>query len=94
MVFSAIVGRAARLVAAGLAGAAAYDGLKKMLHGNVLHDAAVTATAVGLRGIRIVEIGAEKVRLTAGDIVSQARERIGEDAPPPTVGSRVHDHDQ
>ena len=92
MVFSAIVGRAARLVATGLAGAAAYEGLKKALQSNAVHDAAVTVTAVGLRGLRVVETGAEKARLTAADIVSQARDRIGEQAAPPMSATRGHNH--
>jgi Protein of unknown function (DUF1490) len=94
MVFSAIVGRAARLVATGLAGAATYDGLKKVLHSRVVHDAAVTATAVGLRGVRALEVGAEKARLSAADIVSEAREKLGEQTPPPTSASRAHEHDR
>jgi hypothetical protein len=93
MVFSAIVGRAAQLVATGLAGAVAYDGLKKALQSKALHDAAVTVTAVGLRGVRVVEIGAEKARLTAADIVSEARDRIGEQAAPPMSATRGHNHD-
>jgi hypothetical protein len=92
MVFSAIIGRAAQLVATGLAGAAAYDGLKKALQSKALHDAAVTVTAMGLRGVRVVEIGAEKARLTAADIVSEARDRIGEQAPPPMSATRGHNH--
>ena len=94
MMIPAIVGRAGQLVATGLAGAVAYDGLKKVLHAGVVHDAAVTATAVGLRGIRAVEIGAEKARLRAADILSEARDRIGEQAPPPPSGGRAHDHDR
>jgi len=92
MVFSAIVGRAAQLVVTGLAGAVAYDGLKKALQSKVAHDAAVTITAVGLRGLRAAEIRAEKARLTAADIVSQARDRIGEQAPPPMSTPRGHNH--
>jgi Protein of unknown function (DUF1490) len=92
MVFSAIVGRAAQLVATGLAGAVAYDGLKKALQSKVAHDAAVTVTAMGLRGLRAVETGAEKARLTAADIVSEARDRIGEQAAPPMSATRGHDH--
>ena len=94
MALSAMVGSAARLVATGLAGAAAYDGIKKVLHGRVVHDVAVTATAVGLRGVRALEVGAERARLTATDIVSEAREKIGEQAPPPASGSPSHEHDR
>jgi Protein of unknown function (DUF1490) len=92
MVFSAIVGRAAQVVATGLAGAVAYDGLRKAIQSKVAHDAAVTVTAMGLRGLRAVETGAEKARLTAADILSQARDRIGEQAPPPMSTTRGHNH--
>jgi hypothetical protein len=46
-----------------------------------------------LRGFRAAEAGAEKARLAAGDIVSEARERNGEQAPAPgTFSDHGHDH--
>jgi hypothetical protein len=92
-VFGAFVGKAAGLVATGLAGAVAYDGVKKVVNTRVLHGAAVTATSWGLRGARVAETGAEKARLVTSDIVSEARERIGEQTPPPAGGSAGHGHE-
>jgi hypothetical protein len=86
-----LVVRAARLVATGLAGAVAYDGVKRIARTSVIRDATVTGTAWSLRGFRAAEAGAEKARLVAGDIVSEARERIGEPAPAPgTVNGHGH----
>jgi hypothetical protein len=84
------VGKAAGVLASGLVGAAAYDGVKRLVRSNSLHAAAVTVTAWGLRGGRAAEAGAERARLATADIVSEARERIGEQTPPP--GAPAHDH--
>ena len=92
--FAGFVGKAAGLVASGLVGAAAYDGVKKIARSSVAYDAAVTVTSWGLRGVRAAETGAEKARLVTADIVSEARERIGEQAPPPgAAGANGNDHD-
>ena len=81
------------MMATGLAGAVAYDGVKRIARTSVIRGATVTGTAWGLRGFRAAEAGAEKARLVAGDIVSEARERIGEQAPPPgTVNGHGHAH--
>ena len=85
------VGKAAGLVASGLVGAAAYDGVRRVVRSDVLHAAAVTVTSWGLRSARAAETGAERARLTASDIVSEARERVGEETPPP--GTAAHDHE-
>lgn len=91
MIFAAIVSRAAGLVVTGVAGAAAYDGVKRVVRGSVIRGAAVTVTSWGLRGARAAETGAERARLTTSDIVSEAREKIGEQVSVP--GSAVaHDH--
>ena len=88
-----LVVRAARVVATGLAGAIAYDGVKRIARTGVIRGATVTGTVWGLRGFRAAEAGAEKARLVAGDIVSEARERIGEQAPAPgTVNGHGHEH--
>ena len=44
------VGRAAALVASGVVGAVAYDGIKRLARSNALHGAAVAATSCALRG--------------------------------------------
>lgn len=86
-----LVARAARVVATGLAGAVVYDGVKRIARTGVIRGATVSGTAWGLRGVRAAEAGAERARLVAGDIVSEARERIGERAPAPGAFNG-HDH--
>jgi hypothetical protein len=86
-----LLGKAARVAATGLAGAVAYDGVKRVARSRLIRNATVTGTAWGLRGFRAAEAGAEKARLAAGDIVSEARERIGEQAPAPGA-FEDHDH--
>ncbi|MGI9004254.1 MAG: DUF1490 family protein [Pseudonocardia sp.] len=93
MVFGAFVGKATALVATGFAGAVALEGVKKVAGSNVVRGSAVAVTALGLRGARAAETGAEKARLAGADIVAEARERIGEQAPPPGVATgHGHDH--
>ncbi len=90
----ALLGKVGSTLVTGLVGAAAWDGVKKAADAGVVREGAVGAVALGLRGKRHLEAGAERVRLTTGDIVAEARERVGEQAPPP--GSDVghgHDHD-
>ena len=84
--------KAAGFVASGLVGAAAYDGMRRVVRSDVLHAAAVTVTSWGLRGARAAETGAERARLAAADVVSEARERIGEQTPPPGTGVPDHEH--
>jgi ribosomal protein L31 len=93
MVLHGLLAKAATTVVTGVVGVAAYDGVRKLIAKAPVHEAGVTATAWSLRGVRKAEEGAEKARLAIGDVVAEARERIGEEAPPPTVGEAVHDHD-
>ncbi|MBC3192614.1 DUF1490 family protein [Pseudonocardia sp. C8] len=89
----AALGKAAGLVASGLAGAVAYDGVKRVARSGAVREAAVTMTSWGLRGARAAETGAEKARLATADIVSEARGRIGEEAPVPGDGhGHGHEH--
>ena len=92
MAWHAVLAKAASTVATGAVGAAAYDGLRRAVKAAPAREAAVTTTVWSLRGIRKAEEGAERARLTLGDVVAEARERIGEEAPPPAVDSG-HDHD-
>jgi len=75
------------MLVTGVAGAAAYDGVKRLVRGRTVRAVAVGATAAGLRGKRAVEAGAERARLVVGDIVSEARAQIGEESPPPAAGA-------
>ncbi|MFC5993923.1 DUF1490 family protein [Pseudonocardia hispaniensis] len=92
MVLGGVVAKAAGLVGSGLVGAAAYDGVKRIARSGVVRSAAVTVTSWGLRGARAAETGAERARLMSADIVSEARARIGEEAPVPGA-STGHDHE-
>jgi Protein of unknown function (DUF1490) len=85
--------RAARVVATGLVGAAASDGVKRVVRTSTIRSATVTGTVWGLRGVRAAETGAERARLVAGDIVSEARARIGEESPAPgAMNGHGHEH--
>jgi hypothetical protein len=88
-----LIVKAAQVVATGLAGAAAYDGVKRVARSSGIRSATVTVTTWGLRGVRAAETGAEKARLATADIVSEARARIGEEAPAPgAVNGHGHEH--
>jgi hypothetical protein len=91
--FGALVTRAGSTVLTGLVGAVAYDGAKRAVSGGAAREGAVTAIAWGLRGRRRLETGAEQVRLVTGDLVADARARVGEQAPPPGAGDTPHDHE-
>jgi hypothetical protein len=92
MLSGLIVG-AARVVVTGLVGAVAYDEVKRVAQSGAVRSATVTGTVWGLRGVRAAETRAEKARLVAGDIVSEARDRIGEGAPAPgLVNGHGHEH--
>ncbi len=87
-----ILAKAATLVVHGVVGAAAYDVVRKAAAKAPLHQTAVSAAELGLRGTRKAEEAAESARLKMADVVAEARERIGEEAPTPAV-SDIHDHD-
>lgn len=92
MIAHGVFGKAAAWLATGVAGAAAYDLLRKAAAKAPLHATAVTAAELGLRGTRRAEEAAESARLKVSDVMAEARERIGEEAPTPAVGNG-HDHD-
>ena len=69
-----------------------YELLKKAVAKAPLHEGAVKGAELGLRGTRKAEEAAESARLKIADVMAEARERIGEEAPTPAVGN-VHDHD-
>ncbi|CDQ47150.1 MULTISPECIES: DUF1490 family protein [Mycolicibacterium] len=93
MVFSAFLVKAASTVVTGAVGVAAYEGVKKAVAKAPIREASVTATTWALRGVRKAEEGAESARLTVSDVVAEARERIGEEVPPPAVSDHQHDHE-
>jgi lysozyme family protein len=91
----AVLARAATTVITGVVGVAAYDALRKVLAKAPIHEASVTAAAWALRGARRAEETAETARLKVADVMAEARERIGEEVPPPAVADAdaEHDHD-
>lgn len=93
MAWHGLLAMAASMVVTGAVGVAAYEGLRKALAKAPMREASVTATAWGLRGVRQAEDAAERARLVVGDVVAEARERVGEEVPPPAVGDAGHDHE-
>lgn len=93
MVWHGLLAKAATTVITGAVGVAAYEGLRKTVAKAPVREAAVTTTAWALRGARKAEEGAESARLKVADVVAEARERIGEEVPPPAVSGAGHDHD-
>lgn len=87
-----VLTKAATLVVHGVVGAAAYDLVRKAAKKAPVREAAVSAAELGLRGTRKAEEAAESARLKISDVMAEARERIGEEAPTPAVGN-AHDHD-
>ena len=60
--------------------------------GAATRNRGVSAPSWDLRGTRKAEEAAESARLKIADVMAEARERIGEEAPTPAVGD-VHDHE-
>lgn len=92
MIAGHLAARAVGLLVSGVAGAAVIETLKQPATANAARRGLVTVTAWTLRGKRQIENGAENLRLTAGDVVAEARARIGETAPPPAHPAEPHDH--
>lgn len=92
MAVQVLLAKAATTVITGLAGVTAYEVLRKAAKKAPLRETAVTAAELSLRGTRKAEEAAESARLKIADVVAEARERIGEEAPTPAV-SDIHDHD-
>jgi len=92
MVVHGLLAKAASAVLTGAVGVAAYDLARKAVAKAPLREATVTAAAWGLRGARKAEEGAESARLQIADVMAEARERIGEEVPPPAVSDTGHDH--
>ncbi|MEZ0362086.1 DUF1490 family protein [Mycobacterium sp. pUA109] len=89
----ALFAKAASTVVTGLVGVSAYELLRKAVDKAPLHETAVKATEWGLRGTRRAEEAAESTRLKLADVVAEARERIGEESPPPAAAvDHNHEH--
>ncbi|GIH15656.1 DUF1490 family protein [Rugosimonospora africana] len=93
MTVGPVVRRAAQTLAAGVLGVSVVGGFRRLLRAGAVRNGAVVAASWTLRGKRSMEAGAESARLAMADVVSEARERIGEQSPPPGAGTDRHDHD-
>ena len=92
MVVHGLLAKAAGTVFTGLVGVTAYEVVRKAMAKAPLHQTAVATAEVGLRGTRKAEEAAESARLKIADVMAEARERIGEEAPTPSV-TDVHEHE-
>jgi Protein of unknown function (DUF1490) len=88
-----MIRRAGAILVTGVVGAVAVDGAQRLVRTQAVRRSAVVVASWGLRGRRSVEAGAENVWLATGDILAEARERVGEQAPPPASGADTHDHE-
>lgn len=93
MIANKAVHQAASAVVTGLVGVVAYEGLRKTWAKLPVREASVSAAALALRGTRKAEECAESARLTVADVMAEARERVGEEVPPPAVVDPEHSHD-
>jgi hypothetical protein len=85
--------KAAGTVITGLVGVTAYELVRKAAAKAPLHETAVSAAELGLRGTRRAEEAAESARLKLADVMAEARERIGEEAPTPSISDTdQHEH--
>lgn len=86
-----LMAKAVPTVVTGAVGVAAYEALRKGVAKIPLRAATVTATAWGIRVTRAAErkagVSAERARLTAGDVIAEAKERIGDDVTPAATDS-------
>src|ERR1700751_750170 len=82
-----LLAKAAGTVVPGLVGVPAYELARKAVAKAPLHETAVSAAELGLRGSRKAEEAAESARLKAADVMAEARERIGEEAPTPSLSA-------
>jgi Protein of unknown function (DUF1490) len=87
-----LLAKAAGTVFTGLVGVTAYEVVRKAAAKAPLHETAVSAAELGLRGTRKAEEAAESARLKLADVMAEARERVGEEVPPPSIGD-AHQHD-
>ncbi len=93
MALHGVLAKALNTVATGAVGVAAYDALRRAVAKMPIRDASVTAAEWALRGTRKAEEKAETARLSIADVMAEARERIGEEVPPPAVAEPEHDHE-
>ena len=93
MIAHKTLAKVASTVVTGVVGVVAYEGLRKTWAKLPVREASVTAVSYALRGTRKAEECAESARLNVADVVAEARDRIGEEVPPPAVADTEHAHD-
>ena len=92
MIVHGLLAKVASTVVTGAVGVAAYELARKAIAKAPVREATVATAALGLRGARKAEEGAESARLQIADVMAEARERVGEEVPPPAVADTGHDH--
>ncbi len=80
-------------IVTGVVGVVVVEAAKRWGAPLLARRTAVIATAWGLRGARAAEAGAESLRLYGADLLAEAREELGETAPPPGAGAGDHGHE-
>jgi len=88
-----LIRRAGGVLVTGVVGAVAVDGARRLARSGAARRGAVVVASWGLRGRRSAEARAESAWLATADILAEARERIGEQSPPPADGAAGHDHE-
>ncbi|MFD5653384.1 DUF1490 family protein [Streptomyces sp. NPDC127039] len=94
-VAGAAAGRIAHYAVSGVVGVAIVRATSKRLPNArpAARKAVVQGIASGLTAGRWLASAAEEARLKAGDVVAEARDTLGEEAPPPSaVSVREQDH--
>ncbi|MBV7697563.1 DUF1490 family protein [Streptomyces sp. TRM70350] len=88
----AVVGRITHYALSGTAGVLVLRGAAKAKPS--ARRLLVSGIAGGITTGRRLGAAAEEARLKAGDLLAEAREQLGEEAPPPSaVGVEGHAHD-
>ncbi len=72
----AIIGTAAKAAVTGAAGLAVVGLLRESGVGDTLRNVAVTVAEVGVRGVKLVEVSAEKVATVATEVFKEAKQRV------------------
>lgn len=89
---SDLSGRIAHTAVTGAVGVATFSVVRRVIRWVPKREVAVSGTVIGLRAWRGAERGAEVARLTAADIVAEAKGRIGEQVSPPGTTEDDHGH--
>lgn len=89
------LGKLVGIAASGVLGVTIVESFRSGKARRAAHGSAVTVASWGLKAQRKAEVKAEELRLGFGDILAEARERVGETARPPAApaGHDGHDHE-